>query len=136
MRRCVETWALAAALAVAGATGCSRAVRPPLPTVSARGIVDVMSDEVPLWVRNNTQAGVKVFVLDDGEWRDLGFVAAGSTESFDVVDLTPAGAPLRLLAIPSNGQGSARAGPLTVLLGQAVTFTIEPELTRSFAVVR
>ena len=79
---------------------------------------------------------MKFFVFDGGSWRSIGFVGAASTASFDVAGLNRSGATLRVLATSLDGKRAAQVGPLTVPLGQTVTFTIETDLARSAAVVR
>jgi hypothetical protein len=91
---------------------------------------------VSVRVQNNSGADMKILVVDGGAWRSIGFVGGGETATFDVPGLNRTGAPLQILATPLSGRGSARSGPLTVLVGQTVTFTIETDLARSFAIVR
>lgn len=127
----MRTWALGAALLVGGA-GCGSAVR----RVHDGDAFAVAAEEVLLRVRNNTTADAKIFVVVDGGWKLVGFVAGLSSAHFELGDLERTGAPLRILATPLTGEGAVHSDPLGVRPGQTVTFTIEPDFARSSAVVR
>jgi len=87
-----------------------------------------------LLVRNDNVSPAKVFVADGGGWKYVGPVRSRSIERFQVWPLDQPGAPLRLLA--TLGRDTVRTGPLTVLSGQSVLFTLHEDLSRSSAVVR
>ena len=89
-----------------------------------------------LVVRNDNASAARVFVGDGGSWNYVGPVRSRSSERFDVASLDQSGAPLRLLATLRAGRDTVRAGPLTVLPGQSVQFTLHEDLSRSGAVVR
>ncbi|MFN2566019.1 MAG: hypothetical protein ABR499_13565 [Gemmatimonadaceae bacterium] len=129
-------WALAAAILVGcitGVAGCGRAAQS---AAAAHDVTALSDDGVRLRVQNNTGVDMKILVVDGGTWKSIGFAGAQSTVSFDVGGLNQSGAPLRILATPIGAEGAARSGPLTVLPGQTVTFTIEADLARSFAIIR
>ncbi len=87
-----------------------------------------------LVVRNDNVGEARVFVRDGGNWKHVGAVRSGSAERFEVTLVDQSGAPMRLLA--RVGRDSVRAGPLTVLPGQSIHFTLHEDLSRSTAVVR
>jgi hypothetical protein len=87
-----------------------------------------------LHVRNDNVSAARVFVGDGGSWKYVGPVRSRSVERFDVSLIDQSGSPLRLLA--RLGRDSVRAGPLTVLPGQSILFTLHEDLSRSSAVVR
>lgn len=127
---------LAAVALAGGVGGCARPAQHA--AQSARGVqnVDLAVEDVPLRVQNNTGAAVKILVVDGGMWKFVGLVEAGATGTFFLTGLDADGAPLRLLAMSLDGKREGGAGPLTVLPGQRVTFTIETDPARSFATVR
>lgn len=133
MRR-MQTWVLAllaAAVLSGGLAGCGGAAR------SANALQPIAAPPgVTLRVQNHTPAEMTILVVDDGAWRRVGVVRGASTASLDLPGLDQSGAPLRILATLPDGKRAAQAGPLTVLPGQTVTFTIEPDFARSTAVVR
>jgi hypothetical protein len=87
-----------------------------------------------LLVRNDNVSAARVFVGDGADWKYVGPVRSRSVERFEVWSLGQSGSPLRLLA--TLGRDTVRAGPLTVLSGQSVLFTLHADLSRSSAVVR
>jgi hypothetical protein len=88
---------------------------------------------IVLLVRNDNASAARVFV-GDGSWKYVGQVRSRSVERFEVPPLGQSGAPLRLLAM--LGRDTVRAGPLTVLAGQSILFTLHEDASRSSAVVR
>ena len=89
---------------------------------------------VVLLVRNDNVSAARVFVGDGRSWKYVGPVRSRAIERFEVWSLDQSGAPLRLLA--TLGRDTVRAGPLTVLSGQSILFTLHEDLSRSGAVVR
>jgi hypothetical protein len=90
---------------------------------------------VVLLVRNDNASAAKIFVSNSGGWKSVGAVRSGATDRFEVWPSDQSGTPLRLLATLGAGD-TVRAGPLTVLSGQSVLFTIHEDHSRSNAVVR
>jgi hypothetical protein len=88
---------------------------------------------VVLLVRNDNARAARVFVGDGRNWKYVGPVRSRALERFEVWSLDQSGAPLRLLA--TLGRDTVRAGPLTVLSGQSILFTLHEDLSRSSAVV-
>ena len=88
---------------------------------------------IVLLVRNDNVSAARVFVGDGANRDYVGQVRSRSLERFEV-SLGQSGSPLRLLA--TLGRDTVRAGPLTVLSGQSVLFTLHEDLSRSSAVVR
>ena len=88
---------------------------------------------VVLLVRNHNVSAARVFVGDAGSWKYVGPVRSRSTERFELF-LDQSGTPLRLLAT-LGARDTVRAGPLTILFGQSVLFTLHEDLSRSSAVV-
>jgi hypothetical protein len=91
---------------------------------------------VVMLVRNDNVSAARVFVSSAGGWKFVGAVRSQSTDRFEVWPLDQSGTPLRLLATLAGGRDTVRAGPLTVLSGQSVLFTIHEDHARSSAVVR
>ena len=111
-------WIAAAAIVVS----TSAAVRP--------------ESSVVLMVRNDNASAARIFVSGAGGWKFVGAVRSRSIDRFEVWPLDQSGTPLRLLATLGAGRDTVRAGPLTVLSGQSVLFTLTEDLSRSNAVVR
>jgi hypothetical protein len=123
---------VAAALLTCADTGCASAPRR-RPDAEA---VHLIGDALPLRVQNNMPTDMSVFIVVDGSWKRIGFVAGHRSATFEIGAIERNGAPLRILATPVHGGGTARSDPLTVFPGQTVTFTIEPDLAHSVATVR
>ena len=120
MSRTARTHRWIAAAAIIGFTGAA-----PQPESS-----------VVLLVRNENASAARIFVSNSGGWKSVGAVRSGSTDRFEVWPFDQSGTPLRLLATLRAGRDTVRAGPLTVLSGQSVLFTIHEDHSRSSAVVR
>src|SRR5687768_3421760 len=91
---------------------------------------------VVMLVRNDNAGAARIFVSNSGGWKFVGAVRSRSLDRFEVWSLDQSGTPLRLLATLGGGRDTVRAGPLTVLSGQSVLFTIHEDHSRSSAVVR
>jgi hypothetical protein len=115
-----------------GVIGCSRAMQ----SAGPAGDVASVDDAVRLRVTNNNFADMDVFVIQGGMQMRLGFVPGESAVSFALPHAVRSGAPVRIVAVPIGGQGFASSDPLTIFGGETVTFTIQPELALSFAMVR
>ena len=123
---------LALALLTYADIGCGGAARHPRDTV----LRPVIGNGLPVEVRNRTPTDMSVYVVVDGAWTCIGFVAGLRSATFEIGALERSGAPLLIRATPLHGGGEARSKPLTVFPGQVVTFTIEPDLASSSATVR
>jgi hypothetical protein len=91
---------------------------------------------VVMLVRNDNVSAARVFVSGAGGWKFVGAVRSRSTDRFEVWPTDQSGTPLRLLATLGGGRDTVRTGPLTVLSGQSVLFTIHEDHSRSSAEVR
>jgi hypothetical protein len=92
---------------------------------------------VQLVVRNNNFSDVTVYAVPQGgDPQRVGMVSGTQTATFTLrAGLLGAG-QLRLVADPLGGGGRGGSGPITVSPGQTITFTVEPLLGSSFAVVQ
>jgi hypothetical protein len=132
MRR-TQTWALAAAVLVAGAAGCSRAAQ----SADAAGTVAPQRARAQLLVENSNLADLHVFVVSSGgSPMRIGFVAGESTAHFTLDGSYATGNPVSIVAVPVAGMGAARSDPLAIFGGETVTFRVQPELGLSYATVR
>lgn len=101
------------------------------------GDVSPTTGSVAVTVTNNNLADVDVYAIADGGMRlRLGTVTALSSGTFTARPSMFATGTLRLVASPIGGRGLARTDPLLVSAGQAVTFTIQPDLAASFGMVQ
>jgi len=100
----------------------------PLPDVSA---------EANLVVRNESGGAVNVSVAREfrSEAR-LGLVPADSTKTFLLESNLWDSSPVAVVATPVSGFGEARSAPFDVFDGSTITFTVTPDLRRSYATVR
>jgi hypothetical protein len=106
-----------------------------------------LSAGVHLVVRNHSGGAVDVAVargpdvgtrigdhrLGDGR---VGLVAADSVATFLLDDDTWDAGPVAVVATPVSGFGVARSASFNVFAGDTVTFTVEPDLARSYTTVR
>ena len=93
-------------------------------------------EKVRVTVDNNSFSDFDLFVEADGGARSrLATVQAG-TESEYKVTASPSTGTIQLVATPVGRHGITRTGPLPVVGGSAVTFTIEPNLRMSYSTVR
>ena len=89
-----------------------------------------------LVVQNNNFADVDVFAVGEGTTSTrLGTVTGESTQTFTLDGASYSPGTLRLVATPIGGSGMARSGALLVNPGQTITFTVEPLLGTSNALV-
>jgi hypothetical protein len=128
-----RSWMLGVAMLALAGTGCARGSR----TAAAEDGAAAGERSAMLVVKNNNPADVDVSVVEDaGVRRRLGMVRGGSTRRFPLDWTLLAPARLAVVATPIGGGGLARSGVLLVIPGETITFTVEPELSTSFATVR
>jgi hypothetical protein len=124
----------ALALLSAGAVGCSRnhASETPAPVRTAG------SESVRLTVDNESFSDMDVLVVADSGLRSsLGAVPAGTEAEYKLSSNEWAEGMVRLEAVRVGGERVvAHAGPLPLFSGNAIDFTIEPNLRESYAMVR
>ena len=92
--------------------------------------------EVRLVVRNNAFSAVTIYAVGAvGDARRVGTVNPAATETFRLNGAYFPTGTLRLVADPIGGSGRGSSGPLPVMAGQTVTFTVQPSLSTSYATV-
>ncbi|HEU4642313.1 MAG TPA: hypothetical protein VFS44_07635 [Gemmatimonadaceae bacterium] len=126
---------LVLAAAAAGLAACATSPRA-VTTQSASGEVAGNAEAVSLVVRNDNFADMDVYAIANGESRRVGMVTGNKTARFRLdPSLYPSG-QVSLVAKPVGGRGLASTGPVNVIRGQTVQFTIAPRLEQSSVEVR
>ena len=121
------------AMLSAGAVGCHRQQ---VPAASASAPA-ASSSTVALVVDNENFENFDVFLVQGSGMRTrLGMVSGAGTTSYTLAPDLWAGGTVRVVAKPIGGFGTARSDPLTVFGGSTITFTIEPDVSASYATVR
>lgn len=132
------SWAAAVAL-VTLAAACAHGSSELRSQSAGRGAPSVESTAkgAMLVVRNNNFADMDVYAIRDGIVQQrLGMVTGLSAASFPLrSSLFPDGT-LQLAGRLIGGGGTVRSDALTVWPGQTVTFTVQPYLAASMAIVR
>jgi hypothetical protein len=124
-----STHAVAAALLLSLATaGCHRGGFANTPE-GAQGAVGLV-------VQNQNFYDMDVYVVSEGVATRVGDVNGNSTARFRLDPSFFPSTELRVVATPVGGNGRAFSGPLNVMPGQTIVFTIGPVLRQSTATIR
>ncbi|MFL5575481.1 MAG: hypothetical protein ACJ79S_05885 [Gemmatimonadaceae bacterium] len=123
--------ALVALAAVGGPVACVRrgasAGEGPSPSKGAATVL----------VQNRNSSDVDVYVVQAGgvPFR-LGAVTVAGTATFTVDPSYFPSGQIGLLARPRTGPGVARTAPISIFGARVIVFSIEPEISASYATVR
>ena len=90
---------------------------------------------VVLRVDNLNQSPMELRAIANGRSMFIGSVGGADTTSIVLEPTLFPTASLYIAAIPANGRGQARVGPLGAGKGDIIKFTIQPALDQSRAIV-
>jgi hypothetical protein len=91
---------------------------------------------VTVLVANNNYSPMKVYVVVNEVPIRIGIATGNATTRFTVHPALFATGWLRIAASQISGNDVVDSGPVEVHAGQSVTFTIEPNMAASFALMR
>lgn len=91
---------------------------------------------VGLVVQNQNFYDMDIYVVSEGVATRVGDVNGNSTARFRLDPSFFPSTDLRVVATPVGGNGRAFSGPLNVMAGQTIVFTIGPVLRQSTATIR
>jgi hypothetical protein len=94
------------------------------------------SQQVRVLVENHNYADMAVWAVGDGVSSRIGTVNGNSTGRFALNPSLYSASSFRVDATPIGGFGRASSGILSVLRGQVVVFTIEPDLGLSHGMIQ
>jgi hypothetical protein len=118
---------VAATTSLSGLAACSH-------TNEAGGEVAPAS-AIGVHVKNENFLDMDVYAVSDGLATRLGTVSGNGSRNF-VLDASLASRDLRIVATPIGGNGRASTGAVTVAPGQAIDFTVGPEMRNSRVFIR